>query len=137
MKNAWLSFLLIGVIACASFGLSQAQTPADEVPLVPLQKQAEPPPQMRRDLSKIFASEQERPAEAPSASNSTERHSTNVLGSVIHPGGHGDQDLYPATPECAQAITDALIARAPVLAPDQPCADMMEKALAVRLQSER
>jgi len=58
MKNAWLSFLLIGVIACGSFGLSQAQTPADEVTVVPLQKQEEPPPQMRRDLSKIFASEQ-------------------------------------------------------------------------------
>jgi hypothetical protein len=134
MKNAWLSFLLIGVIACGSFGLSQAQTPADEVPLVPLQKQEEPPPQMRRDLSKIFASPPEPPEAIPP---SKMRWETHEQLHVIHPGGHGDQDFYPPTPECGQAIDDALNARALVPAPDQPCADLMEKALAVRLQSER
>ncbi len=136
MKNAWLSLLFVGVFACGAFGLSQAQTPADDVPLVPLQKQAEPLTQARRDLSKIFRSATKNPTTAPLAPNSPMRIETNNQLYVIHPGGHGDQDLYPPTPECAQAISDALIALALVPAPDQQCADMMAKALAVRLQSE-
>jgi hypothetical protein len=130
MKNAWFSLLLIGVIACGVCGISRAQSPTDE------DAQAEPPPQMRRDLSEIFRSATKNPTTAPLAPNSPMRIETHNQLYVIHPGGHGDQDFSPPTTECAQAISDALNARAVVPAPDQECADLMEKALAVRRESE-
>ena len=131
MKNAWLSLLLIGAIAGGVCGIGRAQPPADEA------VQAKPPPQVRRDLSKIFQSPPENPSKAPLAPNSPMRIETHNQLYVIHPGGHGDQDFSPPTMECAQAIDDALNAGATVPAPDQECADMMEKALAVRLQSDK
>ena len=128
MKNACLSLLLIGSIVYGVFGISGAQSPTNDAA-------KESPPQVRRDLSKIFASAPEKPPKAiPPSKMRVESHEQLH---VIHPGGHGDQDFSPPTPECEQAIDDALNARATVPAPDQSCADLMEKALAVQLRSDK
>src|SRR5713101_3187049 len=108
MKSA--SLLLVGVIVCGAFGISRAQSPTNEA------VNAEPPPQVRRDLSKIFASPPEKPPKAISPSKM--RLESHEQLHVIHPGGHGDQDFSAPTPECEQAIDDALNARAAVPAPD-------------------
>ncbi len=130
MKNACISFLLIGVIVCGVCGISRGQSPTDEA------VKAEPPPQMRQDLSEIFRSATKNPTKAHLPPNSPMRLESHDQLQVISPGGHGDQGFSPPTPECGQAIDDALNARALVPAPDQQCADMMEKALAVQRQSE-
>ena len=132
MKTA-RSFLLVGLIVFGAFALSRAQTRTDGVTSVPPDSQLAPPIQgIPRDISKLPSSTAETSAEIPSAFTSPAPLQTHLHIPVIHAG---DRNFDPPTYECAQAILEALNARALVPTPDEKCADMMGEVLELRLRT--